>query len=328
MITCSKFKYLILSITILLIAGGLLLTGCGSTASAKTYTIGVVNYTQVLNPIVEGFQAGMAKLGYTEGKNVTYIYHGALENDPQVIEAEVKALLDQKVDMFLTLGTPTTLAAKKAVEGTNIPVIFVPVVNPVEAGVVANLRRPGGNVTGIQSVNLANKGLEWLLKITPETKKVYTFYHPGDEVSVTTLKPLPEAASVLGVEFVPAEVHSPEEMLGVMQTLPKNTAILLVTTPSLEAGIAPALQLAAERGILVGGYNRSEETLVLNYTADRSAQGKQAARLADQVLKGIKPADLPVESPEFLLTINLKTAQTIGLDISDEILRQADKIIR
>lgn len=323
-----SLKFSFTCIIVLFTLTGLLVTGCGSAASAKTYTIGVVNYTQVLNPIVEGFQAGMAKLGYIEGKNVTYIYHGALENDPQVIETEVKALLDQKVDMFLTLGTPTTLAAKKAVEGTNIPVIFVPVVNPVEAGVVANLRRPGGNVTGIQSVNLVNKGLEWLLKITPETKKVYTFYHPGDEVSVTTLKPLPEAASVLGVEFVPAEVHSPEEMLAAIQTLPKNTAILLVTTPSLEAGIGSVLELTLERDIPVGGYNRSEETLVLNYTADRTAQGQQAARLADQVLKGIKPADLPVESPEFLLNINLKTAEAIGLNIPDEILRQADKVIR
>ena len=324
----SSLKSSSMFIVILFTITGLLLTGCGAAASAKTYTVGVVNYTQVLNPIVEGFQAEMAKLGYIEGKNVTYIYHGLLENNSQVIEAEVKGMLDQKVDMFLTLGTPTTLAAKKAVEGTHIPVIFVPVVNPVEAGVVTSISRPGGNLTGIQSINGVDKGLEWLLKVAPEAEKVYTFYHPGDEVSVTTIKPLPGAAATLGVEFVPAEVRSPEEILAVIQTLPKNTAILLVTTPSLEAGTEAVLKLAVERGILVGGYNRSEEDLVLNYTADRAAQGIQAARLADQVLKGIKPGDLPVEAPEFLLNINLKTAQAIGLDIPDEILRQADKVIR
>src|SRR5216683_109693 len=101
---------------------GLLLTACGGTTPAKTYSIGVVNYVQVLDPVFAGFKAQMAALGYVEGKNVTYIYHGVLEPDPQVIGREVKRLIDQKVDLLLPLGTLPALAAKKAVEGTNIPV--------------------------------------------------------------------------------------------------------------------------------------------------------------------------------------------------------------
>jgi putative ABC transport system substrate-binding protein len=93
----------------------------------------------------------MEHLGYVEGKNVTYIYHGVLEPDPQVIAREVKSLMDQKVDLFLTLGTLPALAAKKAIQGTNIPVVFAPSLNPVQEGIVESLSRPGGNVTGIQN---------------------------------------------------------------------------------------------------------------------------------------------------------------------------------
>ncbi len=322
-----QFKFLLV-MTLLFITTGLLLTACGGAEQPKIYKVGVVNYTQVLSPIVEGFKAEMAGLGYVEGKNVTYIYQGVLKNDPQVIEAEVKNLFDQKIDMFLTLGTPPTLIAKKAVEGTDIPVVFVPVVDPVGEGAVASLSHPGGNVTGVQSINGVSKALEWLLKIAPETKQIYTFYHPDDTISVTTAAPLPEAAAQIGVELVLAEVHTPEEILAEVQTMPENTAILLVTMPTLEPGISDLLKLAAERGIPVGGYNRSEENLIFSFAVNRAAQGQQAARLADLVFKGTKPADLPVESSEFFLTIDLKTAKTIGLDIPDTILRQADNIVR
>src|SRR5262245_14882327 len=122
---------------------GLLLTACGGPTPAKTYIIGVVNYVPSLDPVFEGFKARMSELGYMEGKNVTYIYHGVLKPDPQVIEGEVKVLMNQKVNLFLTMGTPTTLAAKKATKGTAIPVVFAPVINPVQEGVVESITRPG-----------------------------------------------------------------------------------------------------------------------------------------------------------------------------------------
>ena len=103
------------------ILAGLLLTACGGTTPAKTYTIGVVNYVPALEPVLTGFKARMAESGYVEGQNVTYIYHGVLEPDPQVIEHEVKGLLSQKVDLFLTLGTRPALVAKKALAGTVAP---------------------------------------------------------------------------------------------------------------------------------------------------------------------------------------------------------------
>jgi putative tryptophan/tyrosine transport system substrate-binding protein len=138
----------------------LLLIACGGTTQPKTYIIGVVNYVPVLDPVLDGFKSKMAELGYVEGKNVTYIYHGITAPDPQTMEREIKSLLDQKVDLLLTIGTLPTLTAKKAVEGTAIPVIFAPVINPVEEGAVASINRPGGNVTGIQNGYTIPKALE------------------------------------------------------------------------------------------------------------------------------------------------------------------------
>jgi len=312
-----------------LVAASFLLTACGVIgAQPKTYTIGVVNYVPTLETVVEGFKAGMAELGYVEGQNVTYIYHGVLQNDPQVIGAEVQALMDAKVDMFFTVGTPTTLAAKTAVEGTNIPVVFAPVVNPVGEGAVASLSRPGGNVTGVQSVNNAPKALEWLVRLAPETKQVYVFYNPKDETSVLVLKPLPDAAAQVGVELVPTQVASPEEFLASMKTLPEGAAILLIPMPSLSSATAEIKKLAIELGIPTGGYNDPGDDVIFGYTTDRFSQGGQAARLADKIFKGAKPADLPVETAESFLRINVKTADTIGLHIPDEFLKEADTVLR
>ena len=143
-----------------LLLSGMLLTACGGAAPARTYNIGVLSYSPTLGQVFEGFKAQMAALGYEEGKNVTYIYHNALEPGPQALEREVKRLMDQKVDLFLTTGTRPTLAAKKAVEGTNIPVVFAPVIMPVKEGIVESLSRPGGNVTGVQNGDTIPKALE------------------------------------------------------------------------------------------------------------------------------------------------------------------------
>lgn len=325
----QQLKYSHFLILIFVIITGLVLTACdGVTQAQETYTIGIVNYVPTLDSVIEGFKAGMAELGYVEGQNVTYIYHGVLKNDPQVIDREVKNLLDQKVNLFLTMGNPTTLVAKKVVEGTDIPVVFAPFVNPLGEGVVASLSHPGGSLTGVQSLNNAPKALEWLLRIVPGTKKVYVFYHPVDETSVTIIKPLPDAASQLGVEVVPVEAHSPEEVMAAIKTLPKDAAILFIPAPSLASGLSDIKKLAIELGIRAGGYNDPGDDLVFGYTTDRAAQGKQAARLVDQILKGVKPGDLPVETAESFLNINLKTTQAIGLNIPDDLLRQADTIIR
>jgi ABC-type uncharacterized transport system substrate-binding protein len=220
-------------------------------------------------------------------------------------------------------------AAKKAVEGTDIPVVFAPVINPVEEGVVASIAQPGGNVTGVQNGNTVPKAMEWLHKIAPQATKIHVIYHPEDAVALTTIAALPETAATLGVELVLDEVRSPEEALAAIEALPKDAAIFMVPTPRLDPGDA-RIEAAVKHGLAVGSTNPGQLKVgaIVTYGANFSAMGKQAAGLVDQILKGTKPADLPVETAEYFLDINLLTAQAIGLDIPDEILRQAATVVR
>jgi putative ABC transport system substrate-binding protein len=308
---------------------GLLLMACSGSTPAKLYRIGVVNYVPGLDPIVRDFRAQMAALGYVEGQHVTYIYSGVLEPDPQVIEREVKRLLDHQVDLFLTLGTPTTLAAQKATTGTAIPVVFAPVVDPIKEGIVESLRRPGGHVTGVQSGDTLPKALEWLHKIVPQATQIHVIHHPKDQVTQTSIQSLTAIAPALRINLRIDEVHSPEEAIAVIATLPNDAALFLVPTPSLEP-LSALIEAAVQHGIAVGaGHLRHlKDGVLIAYAGSLSALGQQAARLVDQILKGTKPADLPVETAENFLHIYLQTATAIGLDIPDAILSQADTVIR
>jgi putative tryptophan/tyrosine transport system substrate-binding protein len=325
----KKTQHITTRCALCLMLTGLLLMACGGATPAKTYSVGVVNYVAALTPVFEGFKARMAELGYVEGKNVTYIYHGTLAPDPQVIERAVKSLLDQKVDLCLTVGTQPTLVAKKAIEGTIIPVVFAPAINPIKEGIVESLIRPGGNVTGVQNSDTFPKALEWLHKIVPQAMKAYVFYHPKDAVALTAIRPLPAIASSLGIELVLDEVHSPQEAIATIETLPKDAAILLVPTPSLEP-LSALVEAAVKHGVAVGAnhYTYLKAGALVTYAPNLSAIGKQAAQLADQIFKGTKPADLPVETAEYFLSINLQTATVLGRAIPDEILRQADTVMR
>jgi putative ABC transport system substrate-binding protein len=326
----QQLKYSSILIIIFIITG-LLLTACGGVqAQAKTYTIGVVNENLALDPVFDGFKAGMADLGYVEGENITYIYNGVLEPDPQVIDREIESLLAQDVDLFLTTGTVPVLRAKQAVEGTDIPVIFAPVVNPVGEGIVESIRHPGGNVTGVQLGTEFPKALEWLLTIAPETTKVYVAHNPGEEVSVMTTASLSEAASTLGVELILDEVSTAEEMIAAIETLPEDVAIFMAPIPFLEPHISDIYKAITEHGIAAVSINAPhvEMGALVTYGIDLFSIGEQAARLADQALRGTAPADLPVETTESFLSINLKVAAALGLDIPDEIVRQADTVVR
>ena len=332
MISHTKAWRIPTGIVLWLMLTSLLLTACGGATPAKTYRIGVVNYVPGLDQVVRGFTAQMAALGYEEGKNVTYLYHGILEPDAQVIEREVKHLQDQKVDLFLTLGTRPALVAKKALAGMAIPVVFAPVINPVGEGIVESLMRPGGNMTGVQDGDALPKALEWLHKIVPHATKVYVIYHPKDNVAHAAIKPLRDMAPSLGVELVLDEVHSLEEARAAIVTLSTEAAIFVVPTPSLEP-LSALIEVAVQHGIAVGASNHSylssmKAGAVVTYAGSFPVMGQQAARLADQILKGTKPADLPVETAERFLHINLHTATAINLDIPDAILRQADTVIR
>lgn len=313
----------------LLIVASLVLTACG-TPQTQSFTIGVINLTPALNPTFDGFKAEMTELGYVEGENITYIYEGPT-GSIEALTPAIQDLIAQDIDLILALSTPATLQAKQAVAGTDIPVVFAPVNEPVQAGVVDSLRNPGGNLTGIRVGGFVPKELEWLLAIAPDTKRLFVLHNPDDDSAVQGLGALKVAAGTLDVEIVVGEARGSDEVIAGIETIPEDVDAIFLLPDNLVVGhIDDFAAVALERDLPLSSvaYPQAEAGALMSYGPDFFQLGKQVARLADKVLQGTAPADLPVETAEFFLSINLQTAQAIDLDVPDDILRQADNIIR
>jgi putative ABC transport system substrate-binding protein len=246
-----------------------------------------------------------------------------------VIEREIESLLAQDVDMLFTAGSAITLKARRAVSGKAIPVVFAAVASPVERGVVDSIPQPGGDLTGVQVGLEIPKALQWLVTIVPGAKKVYVPYNPDEEVSTITLAALDKAAAQLGIQIIGGQVHSVEEAVVAIESLPEDVgAVFRIPSPTLDSRNDELSRAAIRRRLPMGAGLPLDEAVLFTFAADMFAAGKQAARLAGRIREGVDPADLPVESAEIFLAINLKTAEAIGLDIQDTILLQADTIIR
>ena len=315
--------------TFLMIAA-VVLSGCGVSAKPKTYTIGVINLTPTLEDTLAGFKQGMTDLGYIEGENVTYIYPGPAGSIDKLDEI-AQDLVNAKVDLIFSISTPATQAAQRATASHQIAVVFGILTDPVGAGVVSTLAQPGGNITGVTFGPQEVRRLEWLTKISPSAKRVYVVYDPNDNSAKLALKMVNTTASQLGLEIVAREAANPDEITTALNDFPERIdAVYLLPDSQTEKKLEDILVAANTRHLptSVANVDRVESGALYSYAMKLEPTGQQAAHLADQILNGIKPADLPVETTEFFLAINLKTAQTIGLTIPDDILSQADTIYR
>ena len=294
----------------LLIITGLLLTACGGAPKTKTYIIGVVNPSSNQEDTIKGFK----------------------EVSADKLDAVAQALVEAKVNLILTITTSATKAAQKATAGTDIAVVFIPVTDPVGAGIVASLTKPGGNTTGVTSVTQEGKRLEWLLQVAPKVKQIYIVYNPKDPSPVLALKTVSETAAKLDVGLITREVLTTEEADVAFKNIPKEAdAIFLLPDSVVNARAVDIYKMAVDLNLPTSGPNATtvEDGALTAYGVDLAvAARQQAARRASQILQGARPADLPVETAELFSAINLKTAQAIGLDIPDDILRQANIIIR
>ena len=312
----------------LLIYAVLLLTACGA-EQPKTFTIGVINLSAGAHSALEGFKAGMTRMGYIEGENVTYVYDGpVIEADK--LEAAVQKLVEKDVDLLFSLTTPATREAKRAVESTGIPVVFVLVYDPVMSGLVDSLIMPEGNLTGIRGGGNMPKMLDWLQRIDPGAKRIFAPFNPEETASVQALAELEKAAGTLGLELVTPEVRTSEEINEALRTIPGEIdAILAFPGAFFLRNLAQIEKTAiAHKLPLVSGPAGPRPPALLTFGARVATMGEQASRLAAKILEGAAPADVPVETADFFLAINLRTARAIGLDVPDGILQRADEIIR
>jgi putative ABC transport system substrate-binding protein len=312
------------------IALTLLLTACFLAPPPQTYTIGVINIVPDLDATLEGFKEGMAELGYIEGENISYLYNGATV-DMGELDSVAQGLVKADVDLILSITTPATQAAQRATADNDIPVIFVPVTDPVGAGLVDSLKQPGANITGVTFGVQEGQRLEWLVQIAPIIEQVYIPYNPEDQSAVSALEAASTTATKLDIELITREVRNPEEVIAAIENIPEEADAIFFLPDSLVSAHMPEhIETAIKAQLPTSGANIEsvKDGILTSYGMEQTSAGKQAARLADQIFQGIKPADLPVETTEFYLAINLQTAEAIGLDISDDILLQANVIIR
>lgn len=307
----------------------ILITGC--TDRPKIHTVGIINTVPVLDATITGFKEGMTQLGYIEGENITYRYAGPTVHMDK-LDSVAQGLVAANVDLILSVTTMATKAVKKATAGSDLPVVFVPLTDPVGAGIVHSLRQPGGNMTGVTFGSQEGRRLEWLIQMVPDIKNLYVPYNPEDQSALLSLRTAREVAAKTNVELMTRKIRNPEELKNAIKNIPAQAdAVFLLPDSLISAHLYDLIEAATGQKLPVSGANidvvKTHEVLT-SFGCDLILMGKQAARLTDQIFRGIKPADLPVESAEYNLAINLKVAKAIGLDIPDKILRLANIIVR
>jgi putative tryptophan/tyrosine transport system substrate-binding protein len=282
----------------------------------------------------EGIRLALRELGYVEGQNIAIEYRyseGKTERAPE-LAAELARL---KVDIIVVAGGIHWIRAAK--ETRTIPVVMAGVGNdPVEAGLVESLARPGGNVTGLTNLTgkLAGKRLELLKEAVPKLARVAVLYQPATPANVLEVnEDLPVAARVLKLTVQPWEVRAAEGLNGVFDALNKQRPDgLYVAGSPLTNANQKRIAGFALKSRLPSMYSTIEAIDaggLMYYGADLADRYRRVAYYVDKILKGTKPADLPVEQPtKFELVINLRTAKQIGLIISPNVLVRADRVIK
>jgi putative ABC transport system substrate-binding protein len=288
--------------------------------------------TSTPNVRLAAFMQGLRDLDYLEGKNFVIEYRSA-EGKYDRFPALALELARLNVDVILSDdGTESILAAKNATR--TIPIVFTTVNDPIALGVVASLARPGGNVTGLslQSPDTTAKRLQLLKEIVPGAKRVGFLVNPGNSSTVTWLKELPRAAKALGVELLFVEARSPAELDGAFAEIARKRvdSLVLFDDAMFIAESARIATLAARLKLptMSGTSGLPESGGLVSYGPNRLDLVRRAATLVDKILKGAKPANLPVEQPlKFDLVINLKTAKALGITVPQSVLISADRVI-
>jgi len=282
-------------------------------------------------PQLEAFRRGLRDLGYVEGKNIILEYRwaeGTYDRLP-VLAAELVRL---KPDLVLTHGTAGTRAGKQAT--TTIPIVMAVSGDAVATGLVASLAHPGGNITGSSFFNpeLAAKRLELLKEVVPALTRVAVLMNPGNPVNEVSLQAMERTARSLGLELQQVNVGGPEEFNAAFSTIVKGRAgaLSVFDDAMLIAQARRVADLAAKNRLPTIGFSElAEAGGLMSYGVNFPDLWRRAATYVDKILKGAKPADLPVEQPtKFEFIINLKIAKQIGLTIPQSVLYRADKVIK
>ncbi|MBL8381477.1 MAG: ABC transporter substrate-binding protein [Burkholderiales bacterium] len=272
------------------------------------------------------FAGQMRALGYVEGRNLT-IEARWVEGGGDALPRLAAELLALNVDVIVAVQTPFALAAKRAT--ATIPIVMAPTADPVATGLVASLARPGGNVTGVSAAvgELAGKTLELLKDMMPAARRIGVLANADDSFTRIFLEHVEAAGRRLGVTLMVHAVRGPDQLEAAVETLAKARVDALVVQPSLPQ--RRVAELAQRHRLPAGapGQLFSNVGGLLSYSSSREEQAHLAAYYVDRIMKGAKPADLPVQQPrKFEIALNLKSAKEIGLAVPPAFLARVDRV--
>jgi len=324
--TTQRRQFLVRSIALALLAGA------RAEAQPRTYRMAVLSgLADETGEGLKAFFGRLEELGYREGRNFAVerrFAEGRLERLP-ALAAELVAL---KPDIVFTISTFATLAVLKATN--TIPIVFAAVIDPVRMGIVKSLGRPGTNATGFSNQNdeLPGKRLQLLKEVFPSASQLAMLHNPLNPIEVTMLATLKEASKTLGIVLRVVEVKSAQEFASAFKTLESERpdALYVIESPFNYVHRARIVEFAngLRLPVVYGSQEFAEAGGLMAYFANQIDQFRAAATYIDKILKGAKPADLPVEQPtRFELVLNQKTAKTLGVKFPPTILLRADRVI-
>ena len=298
----------------------------------KVPKIGWLGARSALAPARDVFERELRALGYIEGKNIAFEYRYA-EGRLDRLPALADELIRFKVDVLLTPATSAAVAGKNATR--TIPIVFYTGSDPVALGLVESLARPGGNITGFTTIEvvLVGKRLELLKETIPKLVRVAALWNPDDPISTESWKESQLPARELSLQLHSMEVSSADKFEGAFKeaTRAGSAALALMSSPFFFSHQKQIVDLVAKNR-LPAIYGNREFVVsggLMAYGVDEAEPYRRIASMVDKILKGAKPADLPVEQPiKFELMINLKTAKALGLTIPPMVMMRAEKVIK
>jgi putative ABC transport system substrate-binding protein len=303
-------------------------------STGKVYRVGFLSSGSAAaqTALTAAFRDGMRERGWVEGKNFVVDYRFS-ENRPERLAGMASELIGAKVDLIVATPAVAAVAAKKAT--TTIPIVITSTADPVALGLVASLGRPGGNVTGLATgtSDIYGKRLQLLKEAIPNARLVAVLSNPGSATQPAAVSSVKEAARTLAVSLQPLEVRSPGDFEAAFAAMTKERAdaLLVVADPLFGTHASRLADLASKYRLpsIYGTRGEFEPGGLILYGPNGIYQVRQAAGYVDKILKGAKPADLPVEQPtKFELIINLKTAKALGITIPQSLLLRADEVIQ
>jgi putative ABC transport system substrate-binding protein len=315
-------------------ASGLIAMPAGARAqqAGKAHRIGFLSLQSGLTSTTEAFRQGLRELGYLEGRNLIIEYRWAARKEERLPELAAD-LVRLKVEVIVTAAAPTVEAARRAT--STIPIVMAAVADPVGSGLVASLARPGGNVTGLTalSTELAGKRLQLARELVPKASRVAVLAYHGTSATRLFLEQMRAAAQQIGVQLVVQEVKEADDLPGAFTAMQheRSQALIVQITPFSADNAKRIVELAAQHHLPAMYDVRSfvDAGGLVSYGPSLPEMFRRAAFYVDKILKGAKPADLPVEQPTtFELVINLKTAKALGLTLPQSLLGRADQVIQ